>query len=112
MSRAIDHYRALSPRDYPYLERLAIVEEAGALGPEIALEMRFYGADGKRLLVRCSGVRDLEFKQPWTTDMKLHSLKIADLASAQMEDIRLAVRDLEEEFLSFECRTFEAERHA
>ena len=110
MSREIERYLELLPGEYPYLESLAVCEIGGAGGPEIALVMTFYGAGGGRIVVRCAGVRDLVFNQPWTTDMKLHSLEVTDLGSAQIEGVRFAVRDLEEEVLEFKSRTLEAER--
>ena len=105
-------YLALAPRDFPYLRRLTVVEQ-GLDESTIELELCFCGASERCLIVRCTGVRDLAFRQPFTTDMKLHSLEVQDLASAQLEGISFEVHDLEQESLSFKCRTVEAEhRHA
>lgn len=111
MSRIVNAYLALDPIHFPYLRQLTVVEREADLGVDIELELRFYGAAEGTLLVRCGGVRDLVFRQPFTTDMKLHSLNVHDVSGAQLEDVRFEVRDLEEEWLSFSCRTFEAERH-
>jgi len=112
VSRAVDRYLELTPGDFPYLRRLAIVERVGKVGVDIDIEMEFYGDRERCLVVRCSGVRNLVFRQPFTTDMKLHSLHVDDVSSRQLEDIQFRVRDLEEECLSFSCRTFDAELRA
>jgi hypothetical protein len=110
MSAVVDRYLALSPRDFPNVEALSLFEIDRDEGLEIDLEMTFRGASNERLVVRCAGVRDLAFRQPFTSDMKLHSLDVRDVSGAQMELISFEVCDLEREAISFKCRTFEADR--
>jgi hypothetical protein len=111
MSAVVDRYWALAPREFPNLRRLTLSEGESVDGvAEVGLEMRFSGAGPEGLVVRCSGVRDFTFRQPFTSDMKLHALDVRDSSDAGLEAIRFEVRDLEEECLSFKCRTFEAER--
>jgi hypothetical protein len=111
MASAVDSYLALSPRELPYLRRLTLTEDDEAVnGPEYTLELVFSGGRSEELVVRCEGVRELTFRQPFTTDMRLHSLNVEDLSSSQLEEINFRVMDIEEEWLSFWCRTFSAER--
>ena len=109
MSESVDRYLALSPIQFPQLRRLTIYEFEEELGPSTSLEMIFYGEADHFLTVRCSGVRDLVFQQPWTSNMLLHALQVTDISARQLEGIRFEVRDVEGQCISFTCRTFEAE---
>ena len=109
MSGAVERYRALSPAQFPLLRRLTISEFEEELGPSTSLEMIFYGEGDHFLVVRCSGVRDLVFQQPWTSNMMLHALEVTDISARQLEGIRFEVRDVEGQCISFTSRTFEAE---
>jgi hypothetical protein len=99
-------YSALEPRRFPWLSRLAMHEEPDAAG--LVLELEFRDERTGRLIVRCEGVRELEFKQPWTTDMRLHALHVTDFQTRQLEGIAYAVADIEEECLSFKSASFTA----
>jgi hypothetical protein len=108
-SSAVERYWALAPGDYPLLDRLTVrgVEERG--GEAVELELVFAGKGDGRLVVRCSGVRKLEFVQPWTSNMLVGSLRVTDISDRQWERIWFEVRDEEEECVSFICETFDAE---
>jgi hypothetical protein len=62
-----------------------------------------------RLIVACTGVRNLRFTQPWTSDMKLHWLSVTDVRDRQLEGIGFEVVDFERDWLSFTAATFTAE---
>jgi hypothetical protein len=93
-------YLALDSHRFPWLTRLGVREaDDGSMGIDLELEFRDEGRG--RLIVRCGGVRELEFKQPWTTDMRFHSLDITDVRDRQLEGIAYFVVDIEQDWLSF-----------
>lgn len=108
-SQDVDEYEALPIGDFPLLRHLSVRAAEDEDGIEISLEMSFHGAGAGSLVVRCSGIRDLVFRQPWTSDLKLHRLMVDDVSESQWEGVAFKVRDLEEECLSFACRTFGSE---
>jgi hypothetical protein len=101
----VEDYLALEPRRFSWLERM----EVRAAGSGFDLELEFRDESSGRLVVVCEGVRDLVFKQPWTTDMRLHALEVTDVRSRQMEGVAYSVSDLEQESLSFTAATFSAQ---
>jgi len=112
MSTVVEHYLALSPRDFPHLRSLLLVEQDSGDGPELVVELTFVGSGSESLVVRCAGVRDLVFRQPFTSDMRLNALDVDDVRHAQLETIGFEVRDIEQEHLSFKSRTFDVAKHA
>jgi hypothetical protein len=104
---AVADYLALEPRRYPWLTRLAI-DEAPDVSTGLALELEFRDDAAGRLMVRCEGVRELVFKQPWTTDMRLHGLHVTDVRDRQLGGIGYVIADVEEEFLSFKAASLSA----
>lgn len=74
----------------------------------LALTLRMRAASSNReLTVRFAGVTELRFRGP-TTDLNgLVRLQLEDVAAAGMEEVRFRVKDYEEEFVSFSCRSFD-----
>src|SRR4051794_12225173 len=105
MNMPMEHYLAMSPREFPYLRRFTLREAERGGSPDIQLELVFRGLEPGSLVVTCAGVQGLVFRQPFTSDMKLHALDVRDASSAQLENIRFEVCDIEEEALSFQCLT-------
>jgi hypothetical protein len=83
--------------------------EVREVGSRVDLELEFRDERSGRLVISCEDVRNLVFKQPWTTDMRLHSLDVTDVRSRQMEGIAYSVTDVEQEWLSFTAATFSAQ---
>jgi hypothetical protein len=110
-NQKIERYLALTPIKFTVVREVVIRQEAlkgetPSLDLTLTLAQRSSVNPSLRLVFR--GVRDLQIRQPSLSLFETIDIEITNTSSNQWEDSRYAVKELEEDSLSFICADFEA----
>jgi len=107
----IQRYYSINPKQSSVLTSLIMSQELPVWGepPVLNLEIVLQANEesGKRLLLKFKGVRSLVVRQPDFSVFNVSLIEISSIKNMQWETAKYAVKELEEQSISFTCQEFD-----